>query len=114
MKQFDGMHLYRGIQIPVVFCCKSVKEASQLMGLSCYYIKTYYGCVSPNNDMLLKNPNIVFASFEYSGEAGYAFRDLVGMLMPLEKIKEKIDKHREICRTYSDTIKKYAPHEDNN
>lgn len=64
MKQFTGSKIYRGVQVGIIVTAKSIKEAADMLEVTPYEIKTYYGVglVSKENKPLFEEyPNEIWA-----------------------------------------------------
>lgn len=109
LKQYRYTRYYRGIHLDTVCVCKNIKEAAEILDTSAYLVKTYGGAgIEPNVQIAIENPGKCFAAFEHSGEAGYFVpRNLIGKMMPFDEAQRMVDEHREECKTYQDTLKKY-------
>lgn len=109
MKQFRYTKYYRGIHLNLTCVCKNIKEAAEIFDVSAYLVRTYGGSGLPPRDKeAIDKPNVCFAAFEHSGEAGYFVpKKLIGKLMPLAEAQRMVDEHRKECTTYQATLKKY-------
>jgi hypothetical protein len=109
MKQFFSHHkIYRGIQLKITFLAKTKKAAAELCDVSSHIITQWYNSVEYNAEKypLLKE-NEIWATFD-SGELCYVYPDKRDVYMPIDELKVLIDKHRETCKTYHETIEKYS------
>lgn len=50
MKKFYANHSYRGRWFGLTFCCKTLKEAADILGTSTYSVRKYYGSGSKTNE----------------------------------------------------------------
>lgn len=62
----------------------------------------------PRNKECIRNPRQIFSCFD-SGEAVYAFPNLIGKIIKFSELKHMISEHRKTFQTYRET-QEYAEH----
>ncbi len=80
--------MYRGQQINKLCCAKSIKDASAILNVNYYFIKTY-----GHINKIEKPFNGVMAYFD-SGNLWNKEKKLIRKVMPLEELIFLIDKHK--------------------
>jgi hypothetical protein len=89
MKKYTVSVLYRGQQIEKSVCAKNIKQASEMLELGQYFIKTYGYCSKVDNIF-----NGVLSSFD-SGMLWEKEKLLIRVKIPFEELKLIIDKYKD-------------------
>lgn len=108
MKEYQFPQYYRGIHLISIVVCKTIGDAAKLWDISAYQIKTYGYINQPRTQMAIDNPYLRIVKFDNSGEARYFLpKSAFDKYMKWVDAQNIIDKHRENCGTYNETVKRY-------
>lgn len=109
MKEYEFPQYYRGIRLKSIVVCKTIGDAAKLWNTTPYQIKTYgYINKGPRTQMAIDNPYLRIVKFDNSGEARYFLpKSAFEKCMKWIDAQNIIDKHREGCVTYNETVKQY-------
>jgi hypothetical protein len=105
VKEYQIDTYYNGIKFQLLVTTTSKEKARKLFKVSLNEINSFAFYYKPKTQECIDNLEVVYGKFKYSGELSYFMDE--EFIAPLTEFQKLIDKHREYCKNYHETIKYY-------
>jgi hypothetical protein len=101
LKEYSYTTIIQGVEVYIICCTTSKKKFAEIIDKSVNFVNTWCYIIEPRTKECIDNIDVLFAKRGIGGECMYFLDDKI---YTLQEMKELIENHRNICKTYSETI----------